>query len=157
MTRWFAIFAALLLHAAAWAHKPSDSYLTLDVKERRIDGQWDAIVAFAGATTPLGWWLDGLADRGRLLLPMTANQERGGFMLRLQRNGSGLSARSAGWVGFYPCAGARNEADEAALGRALDDRLGQSALRSLRRDPHDADDSCWLHGEGWCLSRHELH
>ena len=78
-------------------------------------------------------------------------------MLRLQRNGSGLSARSAGWVGFYPCAGARNEADEAALGRALDDRLGQAALRSLRRDPHDADDSCWLHGEGWCLSRHELH
>ncbi|HTE82566.1 MAG TPA: protein-L-isoaspartate(D-aspartate) O-methyltransferase, partial [Reyranella sp.] len=124
---------------------------------RRIDGQWDAIVAFAGATTPLGWWLDGLADQGRLLLPMTAKGERGGFMLRLQRHGSGLSARSAGWVGFYPCAGARNEADEAALGRALDDRLGQAALRSLRRDPHDADDSCWLHGEGWCLSRHEFH
>ena len=124
---------------------------------RHIDGQWDVIVAFAGATAPLAWWLDGLADHGRLLLPMTVNRERGGFMLRLQRNGNGLSARSAGWVGFYPCAGARNEADEAALGRALDDRLGQSALRSLRRDPHDADDSCWLHGEGWCLSRHELH
>jgi hypothetical protein len=29
MTRWFAILAALLLHTAAWAHKPSDSYLTL--------------------------------------------------------------------------------------------------------------------------------
>lgn len=121
------------------------------------DGQWDVIVAFAGATTPLGWWLDALADGGRLLLPMTAGRERGGFMLRLQRNGKGLSARSAGWVGFYPCAGARNEADEAALGRALDDRMGQSAMRSLRRDPHDADGSCWLHGDGWCLSKHELH
>src|SRR5205814_5405347 len=75
---------------------------------RRIDGQWDVIVAFAGVTTPLGWWLDGLADHGRLLLPMTAKQERGGFMLRLQRNGNGLSARSAGWVGVYPCAGARD-------------------------------------------------
>lgn len=124
---------------------------------RRIEGRWDVILAFAGATTPLGWWLDGLADHGRLLLPMTANRERGGFMLRLQRNGSGLSARSAGWVGFFPCAGARNEADEAALGRALDDRPGLAALRSLRRDPHDADDSCWLHGDGWCLSKRELH
>ncbi|WP_428662659.1 protein-L-isoaspartate O-methyltransferase family protein [Reyranella sp.] len=124
---------------------------------RRIDGRWDAIVAFAGATTPLAWWLDGLADHGRLLLPMTANRERGGFMLRLQRDGNGLSARSAGWVGFYPCAGARNAADEAALGRALDDRPGQAALRSLRRDPHDADETCWLHGDGWCLSKHELH
>jgi protein-L-isoaspartate(D-aspartate) O-methyltransferase len=126
---------------------------------RPINGQWDAIVAFAGATTPLGWWLDALAEGGRLLLPMTADRTRtrGGFMLRLQREHNGLSARSAGWVGFYPCAGARSEADEAALGRALDDKIGQNALRSLRRDPHDADDSCWLHGDGWCLSKRELH
>lgn len=146
---------------AAAARRNLDAWPTAHVHAAdaslRIDGQWDIIVAFAGATTPLGWWLDGLANQGRLLLPMTAAQERGGFMLRLQRNGSGLSARSAGWVGFYPCAGARNEADEAALGRALDDRLGQAALRSLRRDPHDADESCWLHGDGWCLSRHEVH
>jgi len=33
--------AALLLAMPAWAHKPSDSYLTLDVEGRRIDGQWD--------------------------------------------------------------------------------------------------------------------
>ena len=81
----------------------------------------------------------------------------GGFMLRVQRNGSGLSARSAGWVGFYPCAGARNEADETALARALHDKAGQAQLRSLRRDRHDAEESCWLHGEGWCLSKRELH
>ncbi len=124
-----------------------------------IDGQWDVIIAFAGATAPLGWWLDALADGGRLLLPMTAVNlsERGGFMLRLERRRNGLTARSAGWVGFYPCAGARNETDEAALGRALADKVGQAAVRSLRRDPHDADESCWLHGEGWCLSKRELH
>jgi protein-L-isoaspartate(D-aspartate) O-methyltransferase len=45
---------------------------------------------------------------------------------------------------------------EAALGGALDDRLGQLAVRSLRRDPHDADDSYRLHGQGWCLSWHGL-
>jgi len=123
----------------------------------RIDGQWDVIVAFAGATTPLAWWLDGLTDQGRMLLPMTAVRQWGGFMLELQRKGAGLAARSAGWVGFYPCAGARSEADEAALGRALGDSAGQGAVRRLRRDPHDADGSCWLHGDGWCLSKHEIH
>ncbi|MDF2462316.1 MAG: hypothetical protein K0Q43_551 [Ramlibacter sp.] len=29
MKRWFLILLALVLHASAWAHKPSDSYLTL--------------------------------------------------------------------------------------------------------------------------------
>jgi protein-L-isoaspartate(D-aspartate) O-methyltransferase len=142
---------------AAWpnAHiHAADASHPLDGQE---NSQWDVIVAFAGATTPLGWWLDSLADGGRLLLPMTSGWERGGFMLRLQRNGGGFSARSQGWVGFYPCAGARNEADRAALNRALDDSIGQAAVRSLRRDAHEADDSCWLHGDGWCLSKHELH
>jgi hypothetical protein len=32
---------ALLLAAPAWAHKPSDSYLTLDVRGKHVDGQWD--------------------------------------------------------------------------------------------------------------------
>ena len=123
---------------------------------RPIAGQWDIIVAFAGATKPLAWWLDSLADGGRLLLPMTAGREWGGFMLRLERKAHRLSARSAGWVGFYPCVGARSDDDEAALGRALGDKVGQSAVRSLRRDRHDPDESCWLHGDGWCLSKQEL-
>jgi hypothetical protein len=33
--------AALLLAAPAAAHKPSDSYLTLEVQDRQVDGQWD--------------------------------------------------------------------------------------------------------------------
>jgi protein-L-isoaspartate(D-aspartate) O-methyltransferase len=123
------------------------------------EGRWDLIVAFAGATAPHAWWLDGLADGGRLLLPMTAGNfsTRSGFMLRLDRRGGGFAARSAGWVGFYPCAGARSPEDEAALDAALADPVGQQAVRSLRRDPHEKDDSCWLHRDGWCLSKHELH
>ncbi len=31
-----------------------------------IGGQWDVIVAFAGAAAPVAWWLDALADGGRL-------------------------------------------------------------------------------------------
>jgi protein-L-isoaspartate(D-aspartate) O-methyltransferase len=121
------------------------------------EGQWDLIVAFAGATTPLFWWLDGLADGGRLLLPMTAAGRRGGFMLRVDRHGDRFAARSAGWVAFYPCAGGRSVEDEAALGTALNDSDGQRALASFRRDRHEPDTSCWLHRDGWCLSKRELH
>lgn len=122
-----------------------------------IDGAWDLVVAFAGATTPLGWWVDALAQGGRLLLPMTGARSRGGFMLRLDRQRAGVAARSVGWVAFYPCAGARSAGDEAAINAATSDPIGQQAVRSLRRDRHDRDDTCWLHGEGWCLSKHELH
>jgi protein-L-isoaspartate(D-aspartate) O-methyltransferase len=147
--------AAAERNLAAWP----TAHVRLGDASAPIDGHWDLIVAFAGATAPHMWWLDALADGGRLLLPMTAANfsNRGGFMLRLDRRGGGFAARSAGWVGFYPCAGARNPEDEAALGEALADPAGQQAVRSLRRDPHDKDESCWLHRDGWCLSKHELH
>jgi protein-L-isoaspartate(D-aspartate) O-methyltransferase len=135
------------------------THITVGDASEPIDGRWDLIVAFAGATAPHTWWLDGLANGGRLLLPMTAGNfsQRGGFMLRLDRRGKGFAARSAGWVGFYPCAGARSPEGEAALDAALADPAGQQAVRSLRRDPHDKDETCWLHRDGWCLSKHELH
>lgn len=120
-----------------------------------IDGRWDVIAVFAGATAPHAWWLDALSEGGRFLLPMTSDQ-RGGFMLRLDRVTAGLAARSVGWVGFYPCAGARHEGDQAALAQALTDPAGPKAVRSLRRDPHDKDDTCWLHRDAWCLSKREL-
>ena len=43
MMRWLAILAALLLHTAAWAHKPSDSYLTLRASADSSDVvvRWD--------------------------------------------------------------------------------------------------------------------
>jgi hypothetical protein len=33
--------AVMLLAGPAWAHKPSDSYLTLDVEQKQVKGQWD--------------------------------------------------------------------------------------------------------------------
>jgi len=120
-------------------------------------GQWDVIVTFAGATAPHRWWIDALADGGRLLLPMTADGRRGGFMLRLDRHGKQIAARSAGWVAFYPCLGARGADDEAALRQALNDPAGQAAVRRLRSDVHERDESCWLHRDDWCLSKQTLH
>jgi protein-L-isoaspartate(D-aspartate) O-methyltransferase len=121
-----------------------------------VDGMWDVLIAFAGATAPHKVWVDALADGGRALLPLTGAQ-RAGLMLRLDRRGESVAARSASWVGIFPCAGGRDDAEAAALTRAMGDAAGQRALRSLRRDRHDADESCWLHGDGWCLSRRELH
>jgi hypothetical protein len=35
------IIAWLLLSLPAWAHKPSDSYLSLSIQNDRVEGQWD--------------------------------------------------------------------------------------------------------------------
>lgn len=35
------ILALLFLNAPAWAHKPSDSYLSLTVQDDRVEGRWD--------------------------------------------------------------------------------------------------------------------
>ena len=121
-----------------------------------IDGKWDVIIAFAGATAPPLGWLDALAENGRALIPLTG-EKFAGMILRIDRHDGGFAARHAGGVGIFHCAGARNDEEAAALSRALDDPVGQRALKSLRRDRHDADESCWLHGDGWCLSRRELH
>ena len=121
-----------------------------------VEGQWDAVIAFAGATAPPRAWLDALAPGGRALIPMTG-AERWGFMLRVDRLGPGFAARSAGRVGFFHCVGARADGEAAALTRALYDPAGQQQMKSLRRDSHEKDDSCWLHGAGWCLSKQELH
>ncbi len=43
MTRWMALLVAVMLHTAAWAHKPSDSYLTLRASADSSDVavRWD--------------------------------------------------------------------------------------------------------------------
>ena len=53
------VLVAMWLHGAALAHKPSDSYLTLNVQGDTIDGQWD--IALRDLDFALG--LDGNQDR----------------------------------------------------------------------------------------------
>ena len=54
----FVLLVALCLHGTALAHKPSDSYLTLNVEGDTIDGQWD--IALRDLDFALG--LDGNQD-----------------------------------------------------------------------------------------------
>src|SRR5262249_30956760 len=109
-----------------------------------IEGQWDVIIAFAGATAPPAAWLDALAPGGRALIPLT-NEQRWGFMLRVDRTASGLAARTALNIGIFHAHGLRNEAEAAALAGVAADFAGRAALKSLRRDHHEKDGTCWLH------------
>lgn len=117
-------------------------------------GSTDVIVASAGATHPAGAWLDALTPGGRLLLPMTPSKGPGGMLLATRRP-EGFAAQILGPVAFVDFVGARDDDTDAALAEAFRKGDGQS-VRSLRRDAHAEDESCWLHGDGWCLSRREL-
>ncbi len=121
----------------------------------QIEGQWDVIIAFAGASRPPPAWLDVLAPRGRALIPLTTDA-RWGFLLRVDRAPHGLAARVAGSLGIFHAQGLRDPDEAAAIGQVVNDAAGRAALKWLRRDRHDRDETCWLHGDGWCLSKREL-
>jgi protein-L-isoaspartate(D-aspartate) O-methyltransferase len=54
-------------------------------------------------------------------------------------------------VAIFSCTGARDEASNQRLGEAM--AKGTWAMvKSLRREAHEASETCWLHGEGFCLS-----
>ena len=113
----------------------------------------ELVVASAGATHPLPSWLDAVRPGGRLLFPLTGIDRWGGMLL-VRRDASApevYAARFVCPVGFIDFSGGR----DADIGQRLDAALAfnrGTSVRSLRRDGHPEDLSCWLHGEGWCLS-----
>jgi len=116
-------------------------------------GPVDAILVNAGATHPIALWLDRLAPGGRLLLPLTGSNGFG-VVLRIARAGARFAVSFVSTVVIYPCAGAREPEAERALDRALvgDGHLGIGGVRSLRRDAHAAEPTCWIHAGALCLS-----
>jgi protein-L-isoaspartate(D-aspartate) O-methyltransferase len=118
-------------------------------------GPSDAILVNAGATHPRPVWLDALRQGGRLLVPLTvarhASGHGGGGVLKITRQPHGLTARFIADVNIFPCIGARDPQMNDQLQDAF--RRGTwAAVQSLRRDPHDPTDACWLHGSDFCLS-----
>lgn len=116
-------------------------------------GSVTTIIASAGATHPMPLWLDSLTRGGRLLFPLTAD-DRWGAMLLLTRQEDFFAARFIRPVGFIAFAGARDPEMSRRLKLAIE-RRDMCTVRSLRRDGHAEDGSCWLHGDDWCLSRRE--
>jgi protein-L-isoaspartate(D-aspartate) O-methyltransferase len=119
-------------------------------------GAWDAILVNAGVTHPLDAWLDGLAETGRLVLPLTATAPAmgpigKGIVALVSRDGAGFAARVVTFVAIYSAVGVRDEAANAAVGEALK-RMPFPRLTRLRRDPHPQEASCWLHTTHCCFS-----
>jgi protein-L-isoaspartate(D-aspartate) O-methyltransferase len=137
---------------------------------RHDPGETDAILVNAGATHPSPIWIERLTPGGRLVLPLTAIapvHTSGGVVQILnrpsplpgtsgeapgaERSEDALSARFISPVGIFPCVGGRDPRAEELLSAAFE-KGGQADVRSLRRDAHEPEEDCWLHGEGYCLS-----
>lgn len=111
---------------------------------------FDAMFINAGATHPQDVWLDGLKLGGRLILPLTTDAGKGG-MLKVAREKEGYTARFISTVSVFPCIGTRDARSNQLLHDALM-RKPMKSVKSLRRETHEANDTCWLHGIGLCLS-----
>jgi protein-L-isoaspartate(D-aspartate) O-methyltransferase len=112
----------------------------------------DAIAVSAGATHPLAAWLAAVKPEGKLLFPLTSTHGPG-TMVHLKRvNADWFHAALVSSAFFVDFEGARDERTNAELRKALQRDQG-AGVRSLRCDSHERDQTCWLHGEGWCFSR----
>jgi protein-L-isoaspartate(D-aspartate) O-methyltransferase len=123
----------------------------------------DVIYVNAGATRPADNWLDRLKDGGRMILPLTTDKAfdhfgraphemvSQGAVLRIERRGGDFFAKWISAVAIFPCAGARDEASEKALAKALaGGRLNE--VTRLYRHENVPEEDCWLKAPGWCLA-----
>jgi protein-L-isoaspartate(D-aspartate) O-methyltransferase len=122
-----------------------------------LDETFDAILVNAGVTHPLPAWLDSLAPGGRLVLPLTATLAAGpigkGPLILMSKTDDldRMAAQVIGFVAIYSAVGIRDDAINALVGEAMK-RSPFPPLRWLRRDAHEATDTCWVHAPGFCLS-----
>ena len=121
---------------------------------------FDAILVNAGVTHPLDTWLDALVPGGRMMLPLTvAMPAMGatlgkGLVLLLTRDESGaFSARVVTVAAVYSAVGIRDPEMNDAIGKAMAAGPARwASVTRLRRDRHEPEASCWLHGKSCCLA-----
>jgi protein-L-isoaspartate(D-aspartate) O-methyltransferase len=117
-------------------------------------GKCNAMLINAGVTHPHLLWLNRLREGGRLLVPITVsvNSSIGhGVMLRITRQADAYPAEVVGFTAIYSVVGGRDEKREQPLRAALANGTLMK-VKSVRTDPHDADESCVVHGGDVCLS-----
>jgi protein-L-isoaspartate(D-aspartate) O-methyltransferase len=137
--------------ASGW---PQVVVVTADGFAYRPERPADAIIVNAGVSHLSLSWIDALApENGRLLVPLTAAEGFGAFLIITRRGGETqrYAARFAGRTAIIPCVGGRDPEAEERLKAAFQVSY-ITAVRSLRRPPQEPDDTCWLAGDGWWLS-----
>jgi protein-L-isoaspartate(D-aspartate) O-methyltransferase len=123
---------------------------------------FDGILVNAGMTHPHEEWLSALKPGASLILPLTCTMPQmgtigKGIVARISRpdtagDPEAFDARVVlGMVAIYSAVGIRSAQMNEQLGQALI-RGRFPRLTRLRRDAHEASSSCWLHGDGFCLS-----
>jgi protein-L-isoaspartate(D-aspartate) O-methyltransferase len=120
-------------------------------------GVRDAILVNAGVTHPAGRWLDSLAIGGTLVLPMTVDfgmpHVGKGLAVRILRREFAYEANFLPVpVMIYSCSSVRDPDIAAAFGKQMMAGGTVNAVRSLRRDTHVQEASCWLHSANFCFS-----
>jgi len=123
-------------------------------------GVRDAILINAGVTHPRESWLDNLQPAGTLVVPLTIEfgmpHVGKGMVLCVSRRPSGYVAHFLPIpVMIYSCSSVRDSAFGSLLGQQFMSGTS-SSVKSLRRDPHSPEPSCWLHGSSFCLSTRPL-
>lgn len=117
-------------------------------------GDCDAILVNAGVTHPRPLWLDRLREGGRLVLPITmaATPTIGqGVMIKVTRRGNAFGVETVTPLAIFSGIGMRDPLLEPLMQKALTTG-GLLKLKSVRRDAHEATDTCVLHGREICLS-----
>src|SRR5262249_15553320 len=124
----------------------------------RLEESFDGILINAGVTHPLDIWLDALSPGGRMVLSLTFTEEAvsanigKGVTVVVTRNAAGdFEARTVNVVAIYSAREIRDPGLNQKLREAFQ-RSPLPGLRRLRRDRHEAEATCWLHGEPFCFS-----
>ena len=74
--------------------------------------------------------------------------------LLTRKSEDSFAARLDFGVYFIGFSGARNPEVDRQLSELLHYDQGKN-VQSLRCDAHERDETCWLHGDGWCFSSRE--
>ena len=123
-----------------------------------FDETFDVMLVNAGVTHPLDAWLAALRPGGRMVIPLTMAMPGMGtigkgplFVVTRTADPARFTARIIGFVAIYSALGLRDDSINALIGQTLA-KSPYAPIKTLRRDPHAAAGSCWLHAPGFCLS-----
>jgi protein-L-isoaspartate(D-aspartate) O-methyltransferase len=121
-------------------------------------GPCDAMLINAGVIHPHVMWLDRLNEHGRLVVPLTmaATPALGqGIMAEIVRERGGFTAQIATFLAIFSCTNGRDPQLEPLMAKALTTGALMK-IKSVRRDSHEAAESCILHAPEVCLSTVDL-